>query len=92
MEVQNYSFLVVITIHTLNIIAFVSETLLTKIFGSNIPSQQIKSSGPQLLIKFKSYPKNGHLLTDIQQGKFLIKYQSEYNGKENYHTLHYSVN
>jgi len=56
---------------------------LTKIFGSNVPSTPIKSSGQELVIKFKSQVLNGPFYVKDIQPKFLINYYAEYNGKLN---------
>lgn len=68
-----------------NKVVFFIGILLTKIFGSNAPSTPIKSSGQELVIKFKSQISGPYNAKNNQQ-KFFINYDSEYNGKINHKT------
>lgn len=58
--------------------------MLTKIFGSNVSSQVIQSSGRELVIVFISHDKNGPFFMKNDEAKFLIDYETVANGKINF--------
>lgn len=55
--------------------------MLTKIIGSNLPSQVIMSSSRELVIKFKSNINNASFFIKNVEAKFLIDYETVDNGK-----------
>jgi len=55
--------------------------LLLTIFGSDLPPKPIKSSGQELVIKFKSHFRNGPFYSKNNDAKFLLTYDTEYNSK-----------
>jgi len=55
--------------------------LLQTIFGSNLPPNPIKSSGQELVIKFKSHFRDGPFYLKNTDAKFLLTYDIEYNSK-----------
>lgn len=55
--------------------------LLVTIFGSDVPPKPIKSSGQELVIKFKSHFRNGPFYSKNTDAKFLLTYDTEYNSK-----------
>jgi len=73
-------------LHIYIIMIFFLGLIISKIFGSNTPSTPIKSSGRELVIKFKSQIKNGPFYLKNIQAKFLLSYVSEYNGNIHYNT------
>ncbi|XP_050435751.1 cubilin [Adelges cooleyi] len=56
-----------------------TRTMITKVFGSNSPASPIRSSGQELVIKFKSVPKSGPFTSKSNNAKFLLSYETEYN-------------
>ncbi|XP_022177373.1 cubilin-like [Myzus persicae] len=56
-----------------------TRILLLTIFGSNLPPNPIKSSGQELVIKFKSHFRNGPFYLKNTDAKFLLTYDTEYN-------------
>lgn len=55
--------------------------MISQIFGSDLPSKPIKSSGRELVVKFKSHVKSGPFFMKNLQAKFVLTYWSEYDGK-----------
>lgn len=51
------------------------------IFGSNIPSNAIESSGRELVIKFKSHTSKRPLYIKSAQSKFVIGFTAKFSGK-----------
>jgi len=68
------------------IMFFFSGILVLTVFGSNLPSNPIKSSGQELVIKFKSHLRNGPFYLKNTDAKFLLTYNTEYDSK--YTKLH----
>lgn len=60
---------------------FFLGVMLTKIIGSNLPSQVIMSSSRELVIKFKSNINNASFFIKNVEAKFLIDYETVDNGK-----------
>lgn len=58
--------------------------MLTQIFGSNIPSQVISSSGRELVIKFKTHVQEGPFHVKNDEAKFLIYYMIYSSGKNRF--------
>lgn len=70
--------------YNFNFCVYFLEIMITKIFGADLPSKPIKSSGRELIIQFKSYLKtNGRLYVKNIHPQFLMSYWTEYNGKNN---------
>lgn len=55
--------------------------LLLTVFGSDLPPNPIKSSGQELVIKFKSHISDGPFYLKNTDAKFLLTYDTEYNCK-----------
>jgi len=55
--------------------------LILTVFGSNLPQNPIKSSGQELVIKFKSHFRDGPFYLKNTDAKFLLTYDTEYNCK-----------
>lgn len=60
---------------------FFSGISVLTIFGSNLPSNPIKSSAQELVIKFKSHLRNGPFYLKNTDAKFLMTYNTEYDSK-----------
>jgi len=54
---------------------------ISTIVGSDLPLDVIRSSGQELIIKFKSYFTNGPFHMNNTQAKFLMSYETEYIGR-----------
>uniref|UniRef100_A0A2H8TEF1 Cubilin n=1 Tax=Melanaphis sacchari TaxID=742174 RepID=A0A2H8TEF1_9HEMI len=62
-----------------------TRVLILTIFGSNFPSTPIKSSGQELVIKFKSHFRNGPFYLKNTDAKFLLTYHTIYDAcSQNY--------
>lgn len=66
---------------------------ISTIFGSDLPLDDIRSSGQELIIKFKSRFTNGPFRMNNTQAKFLISYETKYIGNliNNYIRYWYSI-
>lgn len=53
---------------------------ISTIVGSDLPLDDIRSSGQELIIKFKSHFKNGPFRMNNTQAKFLMSYTTDYIG------------
>ncbi|KAL5234243.1 hypothetical protein ACI65C_001653 [Semiaphis heraclei] len=56
-----------------------TRVLLLTVFGSDLPPNPIKSSGQELVIKFKSHISDGPFYLKNTDAKFLLTYDTEYN-------------
>ncbi|CAI6368736.1 unnamed protein product [Macrosiphum euphorbiae] len=55
-----------------------TKVKISTIVGSDLPLDVIRSSGQELIIKFKSYFTNGPFRMNNTQAKFLMSYETEY--------------
>jgi len=61
-------------------IGFFLGVKISTIVGSDLPSEDIRSSGQELIIKFKSHFINGPFRMNNTQAKFLMSYETDYIG------------
>lgn len=74
----------------INIVFFLGVKILT-IVGSDQPLDNIRSSGQELIIKFKSYSIKGPFRMNNTQATFLMSYETDYISNLIYIYIGYSV-